>query len=853
MPRFLRPAFVLLLAAASGAAQAGGVIVVRPWTVGSDPFCAYPNITAGLAAAAAANGAQTLRIARNGTYTTQQLLVNDTAAVTLQGGYANCSQDVPSGDPTVLTGSSAASVIEIAGNGAVTLDRLAIEDGGGSAAPGRADRRGGGVLHRGNGLLTIRNSIVRDNRAAHGSAIAVLGLGALTLVDTTVSGNVSSGSGIARTRAAIHVDSSKGTPIALSDCTLAHNDHGALFVEFSASATLERCTVDGNRYAPALSFAGGGNVTLRELALTDNSGGGIDHEGNAVGDGNLQVVASAISGNCAGAIRLGGQVDASVGDTEIVGNCGSAVRVADRASLRLDGVLLQDNTGEDGGALALSTEGDVHVTRSMIVDNEATSGSGGSGGNGGGIASSGTGTLTIADTTISRNTAATKGGGLATWIDPQTGVRPRVVIGADVLVLDNVATGDGGGIHADGVELDLADAPRHRIAGNAGLRGGGVALVGAALARIGSGDPDGNIVDNIASNIGGGLWIEAPAEGYMFTSDGAAPAAVLRNEAGPSESIGGGIVVWSEASADEPARFFGYDVRIEDNVATHAGGLALLAYDDISATACIARTIDDLCEDLGATKPANARACDDPKRCNVFLRNTATGIIGGAAALRIGSPDGGGTLRLAGVRIEENIGRSAVMTSGSPVSGQAPTTPLEILDSVIARNQASNALFDGYPSGFPNVPTDFQHALGPITLERTTVSNNVVGAPYMLGSRIGIRLIESIIHQPGLPVHAGNASGVVARHVIASELGTLPVRVDVISADPRFVDEEGGDLRLQPDSPAIDFSDFGSGGIDLIGVPRGQDLPGVANRFGPRDLGAYEVGGVSLFGDGFEE
>ena len=67
-----------------------------------------------------------------------------------------------------------------------------------------------------------------------------------------------------------------------------------------------------------------------------------------------------------------------------------------------------------------------------------------------------------------------------------------------------------------------------------------------------------------------------------------------------------------------------------------------------------------------------------------------------------------------------------------------------------------------------------------------------------------------------------------------------------INADPKFVDAASGNLRLQPDSPAIDAGNNAAvpTGVttDLDGSPRLVDIPGVPNSVaGYVDMGAYEV------------
>jgi len=66
-----------------------------------------------------------------------------------------------------------------------------------------------------------------------------------------------------------------------------------------------------------------------------------------------------------------------------------------------------------------------------------------------------------------------------------------------------------------------------------------------------------------------------------------------------------------------------------------------------------------------------------------------------------------------------------------------------------------------------------------------------------------------------------------------------------INADPRFVNAAGGDLRLQPTSPAIDAGNNAAVPLgvltDLNGSPRFVDIPGVLDPGAIVDMGAYEV------------
>ncbi len=71
--------------------------------------------------------------------------------------------------------------------------------------------------------------------------------------------------------------------------------------------------------------------------------------------------------------------------------------------------------------------------------------------------------------------------------------------------------------------------------------------------------------------------------------------------------------------------------------------------------------------------------------------------------------------------------------------------------------------------------------------------------------------------------------------------------------DPLLVNPAAGDLRPQPDSPAVDYCDVSQYVPlvpDLDGQPRGWDVPTHPNFAGTYDLGAYERG--LLLADGFE-
>jgi hypothetical protein len=126
------------------------------------------------------------------------------------------------------------------------------------------------------------------------------------------------------------------------------------------------------------------------------------------------------------------------------------------------------------------------------------------------------------------------------------------------------------------------------------------------------------------------------------------------------------------------------------------------------------------------------------------------------------------------------------------------------------------------------------------TVRRSTVADNERPA-FELDEAPGFELADSIIWEPGEPslIRWGTPGTDLVRMVLASEVDSFGSAADVRAApDPGFL--SAGDYRLRENSPAVDFSDSVFGLRDLAGNPRGVDLPGVFDLFGPADVGAFE-------------
>jgi hypothetical protein len=134
--------------------------------VGSGVGCDYFTVQEAINAAAARPGEDTIAIARNRTYTAQALLVQDTEALTLLGGFANCLGAADT-TRTVLDGAggAAAPVIRHVGSASLTLERLRI-------VGGDAINAGGGLDSAGTGTLRLQDVAFVGNRGVGGGGVA---------------------------------------------------------------------------------------------------------------------------------------------------------------------------------------------------------------------------------------------------------------------------------------------------------------------------------------------------------------------------------------------------------------------------------------------------------------------------------------------------------------------------------------------------------------------------------------------------------------------------------------------------------------------------------------------------------
>lgn len=300
------------------------------------------------------------------TLTTGQLEILD--SVDVQG---------PGAATLTVSGNNASRVFYLYNKGSlidVTISGLTITGG-------VDDNAGGGVVDFGENL-TLDSVVITGNSAPLGAGLAANGDDmAVTVRDSTITGNVSGqdGGGIYVYRI--------GGPLLIDGTTISNNQAahygGGLFVYANAGpVTVDHSTISGNTAAGlggGAFFYGtaGGSVTFDHSTVSGNTadaGGGI---GTLFPYDPISVESSTVSGNQA-LTGVGGGIYAyyaggglSVEHSTVANNSagylggGIAVAIGDTV---LDHALVGDNTAAEGGADLVNGSGSFTATFSLVED-----------------------------------------------------------------------------------------------------------------------------------------------------------------------------------------------------------------------------------------------------------------------------------------------------------------------------------------------------------------------------------------------------------------------------------------------------------------------------------------------------
>ena len=440
-------------------------------------------------------------------------------------------------DDTIVFASSVTGEIRL------TTGEIQIDVDGNTGSPVSGDLAIDGP---GQAALTLSGDVDNNNNSNNGDTqvFVAYGMGDFAIEGLTFTDSFSPGQTI----------DFMGTPKYVG------NDGGAVSADVD-SATITDSTFSGNA---STKYGGGLSV---ESDTVDLSGLTISGNRSAEGGGGLEVggvgtvETSVVSGNTAGL-----QVGAKYADPSAAGG-GVAASGVPAGELTLEGIEVSGNTasyalgaaGRGGGIAAQGAAGSVTISDSTIADNNAASG--------GGIwsASYGAQVLQIEDTTIADNTGTTGAGGIE---------------GGGALARNSVVGNTTSGIGAGGIGAGFSTPLEIRastIAGNTSGDGvGGVSKTGPEKFVIQNSTVSGN-----QGKLAGGIRVQdtetpmpiSPDAGLKLTNSTVSGNVVTGNSSSAlnRRGYGGGVYLAGEAGGDIK------NSTIAGNTAT-AGGGGLFSY-----------------------------------------------------------------------------------------------------------------------------------------------------------------------------------------------------------------------------------------------------------------------------------
>jgi hypothetical protein len=477
-----------------------------------------------------------------------------------------------------------------------------------------------------------------------------------------------------------------------------------------------------------------------------------------------------------------------------------------------EGATTLDGTGNGAQPVLhvqLASNADVFLERLEIR------GGGVGAGSGGGIRMQGRKTLTLHAVTLDANSAQFGGGIAVERVFPEQIAQQVVFSGGTSIGMNNARI--GGGIYSLGGLLEFRRSVRVHN-NNAGEHGGGLFL--DRQSRLVADDAD--IHNNYAGLDGGGVYVDGGSRlVFAVPNDPALGVHVLSR----AERHGGAI----------------YARAVQGTTRLDFSG-----YVSIRGSAGVTGAAIHLEEASPAGSPARVQLNWNEPPPDRRLYSSMSGHAGSAARR-------GGTV----MHLSATHGTAQAVIRHVDISGSRGDT-LFRLDGRNPQGGTQLFLSDSVLSGNLDVGSIVAGADGDLAdLDRITVGANAFDAALFAGGLRYLRLNSSVIHEPGSTILAlGDDTVRFADHLLVHSTASLPASTTVMQADPRFVDADhpfAPNLRLLPDSPALDFAPAAAGvAIDRDGRPRAVDVPTVPDAFGPLDLGAYESTPDGVFADGFE-
>jgi predicted outer membrane repeat protein len=580
---------------------------------------------------------------------------------------------------------------------------------------------GGGINNISGGTMTIRNSILHNNRAVQGGGI--VNAGTLMIIENSfITGNNTLDGGAAeKTGGGIR----NGGILTLRNSTISDNSAGTrgggIFNVQPGHVSLEDSTIASNT---AIGYAGGGifndrgTIALNGSRVISNTlaggsglqsgGGGIYSRGGILTLINNSSVShntiTALGGVHGGGIYLITST-LTMTDTTISGNSaaleGGGI-FAYTSTLTLNTSTISNNiAGGAGGGIDVFVGSRATLINSMVVNNRASA-------FGGGIYND-VGTMTLIGSTVTSNTASGPGGGGGIYNNGDSTLTNSTVSG-------NIASqGSGGGIHniaSSTLRCDNCTVSGNRASGS----GGGIASSSISVASL----TNSKVISNTAAGAGGGIYNTAILDLNHHTI-------IAKNESG---GPGGGISSNNHLTVS--------DSQIIANVSPSSGGGihnmgTLTVTNSLISANQLGNSIDDGIR--GGAREMGGGIHSTSGSTLVLKDTTISGHEVG------GDPDhsDGGGLNLSGVvAVLTNVFVSGNHALGNGGGIYAQDTALTITGSTISGNslvRSSNMLTSTSEGGGIHV-----NRSGAITITNSTISgnhsDNIAGGIFWQGTNI---------------------------------------------------------------------------------------------------------------------
>lgn len=577
-----------------------------------------------------------------------------------------------------------------------------------------------------------------------------------------------------------------GSALTLKNLTLrqgtAPGNGGAILVGANSVVIVDKSTIRDSGANTGGAIANLGGTLIIRNSIFDNNVANV--LGGAINATNIvSISGSTFSNNLTlnGGVNCnGGALALATSQAEVVdsvltrntaaGGRGGAICFDTPGSLTLTHVSLISNTAVEGGGGLYARTGTVLIRQSSVISGNSALGALGPGG---GILALGDTALTIADSTISSNRAASLGGGV------HFSSSTRSLVMHSALVDRNMASG-GGGLEIEG-PLTMTDST---VSGNVAVHGGGIRAL-HALSIQGSVISENTATDWDGTNCAGGGIVS-------FTALDARDTQVLSNTArgGLTHAKGGGICVSAGV-----ARLDGITLRANraftsfDESGT-GGGVHAETTTSVQLTNS---TVQDNVASSGAGLYSLGRI--DVARSAVLSNNAL--VLGGGIYVAYG----------AGVFVTETIVRanSASISSGGGL--YIGTSMASIERSLISQNSAA------YGGAFAQIDSD-------VAVTNTTISGNSatnLGGGILAGAQVApskLSLTNATLAQNSAPDGGG-----------LFRYGSGPITTSVGLVNTVF--DQGllgancsGGVTSASYSYASDSACFVAGGTNTVGNPK---------------------------------